>query len=441
MPELFRYDLIAPGSRVLCALSGGADSVYLLCRLLEGAEEYGYTVACAHYNHHLRASAQRDEDFVRGLCRARDVPLFVGGGDVAAQAAGLGLGIEECARRLRYAFLEGAADTLGCAAIATGHHAGDQAETVLMNLIRGCGLEGLGGIPERRGRLVRPMLAITREEIDAYLAAHGQPHVEDETNADLAYTRNRVRHQVLPLLEGINPRAAEHLCALAARAAQDGAELERQADALLSGARRRGTGWDVPASALAQAPRPLALRACRKLMERAGLSPQAVHLEGALALARRGCGAGRLDVPGGALVREQEWLYAGPDGRLEAPSPGPLALAEGCAAWGGWRVACAPAACPDRAYISPCEFYLRPGAYTVRCRREGDRLRLGSRPEKTVKRLLSEGRVPRSERGLVPVLECAGRAAALGGFGPDAGFLGEPGQASLHFILIKERET
>ena len=441
MPDAFRYDLIAPGSRVLCALSGGADSVYLLCRLLEGAQEHGYTVACAHYNHHLRQSAARDEDFVRALCRERGVPLTVGGGDVAAQAAWLGLGIEDCARRMRYAFLETAADELGCAAIATGHHAGDQAETVLLNLIRGCGLGGLGGIPERRGRLVRPMLSVTRSEIDSYLAAQGQAHVEDETNADLSYARNRIRHQVLPALESVNPRAAEHLCALARRASEDEAELSRQAEGLLAHARRDGTAWDVPASALAHAPRPLAVRSCRALMERAGMAPEAGHIEAALALSARSAGAGRLDVPGGRVVREQDTLRFVPAGAPEAVSPVPLALTAGALRWGPWQLTCAIAVCPGRAYVSPGEFYLRVGEYIVRTRREGDRLRLGSRPEKTVKRLLSEGKVPRGERCLVPVLECEGRAAALGGFGPDAGFLAETGQQCLHIILTKERET
>ena len=441
MPGAFRYDLIAPGSRVLCALSGGADSVYLLCRLLEGAQERGYAVACAHYNHHLRQSAERDEDFVRGLCRERGVSLAVGGGDVAAQAARLGLGIEDCARRMRYAFLEETADALGCAAIATGHHAGDQAETVLLNLIRGCGLGGLGGIPERRGRLVRPMLAVTREEINAYLVARGQAHVEDETNADLSYARNRIRHQVLPALESVNPRAAEHLCALARRAAEDEGELARQAEGLLARARRDGTVWDVPACVLAQAPRPLAARACRALMERAGMAPESGHIEAALALASRAQGAGALDVPGGRVAREQGTLRFVPADTPGGGSPAPMTLIEGTLRWGAWRAVCAPAVCPGKAYVSPYEFYLRPGEYTVRTRREGDRLRLGSRPEKTVKRLLSEGQVSPGERGLVPVLEGEGRAAALGGFGPDAGFLAETGRECLHIILTKERET
>jgi len=142
----FRYDLIPAGATVLCALSGGADSMYLLSRLLEG----GCAVKCAHYNHHLRETAQRDEEFVRHWCREQGVLLIVGGDDVAAHAARLGKGVEETARQMRYAFLEETAAREGCALIATGHHAGDNAETVLMNLIRGAGMKGLCGIPERR---------------------------------------------------------------------------------------------------------------------------------------------------------------------------------------------------------------------------------------------------------------------------------------------------
>lgn len=432
----FRFDLIPPGTGVLCALSGGADSMYLLCRLLEGREKYGWTVQAAHLNHGLRPTAQRDEDFVRDWCRRQKVPLSVGRADAAAFAAREGLSIEEGARTLRYAFLEGAAEREGLALIATGHHAGDNAETVLMNLIRGCGLHGLTGIPERRGNLVRPMLDVTRREIEAYLEEHGVPHVEDETNADPAYTRNRVRLELLPLLEELNPRAAEHICAAAARLREDEEELSRQ------GSRISGKGLEVPGGLavnvddLRQAPRPIALRACGQLLEQAGLGGEAVHREGMLALALGEDPSAALDVPGGRVQRQYGLLALSPLPQPEPPEA--AALAEGELRWGEWRIACAPARCPGKAYVGPGEFYLRPGTYTVRPRREGDVITLGKRPPKTVKKLMIEGRVPACRRGLVPVLDASGRAAALGGFGPGREFLAQPGEPALHIILRAE---
>ena len=272
MTDRFRYDLIEPGAKVLCALSGGADSMYLLCRLLEGAQRGGYTVRAAHYDHKLRPTAGRDVEFVRDRCAEKEIPLTVGEGEVAARAAALGLGLEECARQMRYAFLEETAEQEGCTLIATGHQAGDNAETVLMHLIRGCGLHGLTGIPVRRGKIVRPMLEISRAEIDAYLAAHRVPHVEDESNGDESYTRNKVRRRLIPLLEELNPRAAEHIAATARRLAEDEGELARQGAELARQARERPDGWEIPARALTEAPRPVALRAVGQLLDRAGLS-------------------------------------------------------------------------------------------------------------------------------------------------------------------------
>lgn len=436
MGDPFRFDLIPPGTGVLCALSGGADSMYLLCRLLEGRERYGWTIQAAHLNHGLRPSAVRDEEFVRDWCAGRGVPLSVGHADAAAFAAREGLSIEEGARTLRYAFLEGAAEREGLSLIATGHHAGDNAETVLMNLIRGCGLHGLTGIPERRGNLVRPMLAVTRREIEDYLEEHSVPHVEDETNADPAFTRNRVRLQLLPLLEELNPRAAEHICAAAARLREDEEELSRQA------ARISGKGLEVPGGLavnvddLRQAPRPIALRSCGQLLERAGLGGEAVHREGMLALALGEDPSAQIDVPGGSVRRQYGLLVLSP--LLQRSPPEETGLTEGELCWGSWRITCAPALCPGKAYVSPGEFYLRPGTYTVRPRREGDVITLGKRPPKTVKKLMIEGRVPACRRVLVPVLDAGGRAAALGGFGPGREFLAQPGEAALHIILRAE---
>lgn len=438
MGDAFQFGLIPPGGGVLCALSGGADSMYLLCRLLEGRERYGWRVCAAHLNHGLRETAGRDEKFVRDWCGRRGVPLAVGLEDVAGYARREGLSLEEAGRTLRYRFLGQAALEAGCPLIATGHHAGDSAETVLMNLIRGCGLKGLAGIPERRDNIVRPMLEVSRGEIEAYLKEHGVPHVEDETNDDVNYTRNKVRHQLLPLLEELNPQAAAHIAAAARRLREDEEELSRQAAPLAAEGLDIPDGVALPVRVLREAPRPLALRACAVLLERAGLGAQAVHLERVLALALGDDPSAGADLPGGRAYRQYELLVLAPGADPEPPAP--AQLREGEQAWGEWRIWCTPAPCPAKAYISPWEFYLRPEAYLVRPRREGDRLTLGRRPEKTVKKLMIEGKVPARRRARVPVLALGGRAAAVGGLGPEKDCLAAPGAPALH-IIIKIEEN
>ncbi len=433
MADAFRFDLIPPGSGVLCALSGGADSMYLLCRLLEGRDRYGWTVQAAHLDHGLRPTAGRDRDFIRAWCGDHDVPFTVGRADVAGFARREGLSVEEAGRTLRYAFLEETARQEGLELIATGHHAGDNAETVLMNLIRGCGLKGLTGIPQRRGNIVRPMLEVSRAEIDAYLAARGVPHVEDETNADLNYTRNKVRRRLLPLLEELNPRATAHIAAAARRLEEDEALLSAQAASLAEQGLDIPDGAAIPARVLREAPRPLALRACGLLLDRAGLGGEAVHLDAILALAAGDDPSARLDVPGGSVRRQYEAVVFSPTPRPAPPAPAPLEMGE--QAWGGWAVTCVPAVCPEKAYVSPWEFYLRPGEYLIRPRQEGDQLTLGKRPGKTIKKLMIEGRVPARLRDSVPVLALGGQAAALGGFGPEKSCLAPPGAAALHIIL------
>ena len=427
MSDNFCFDLIPAGMAVLCALSGGGDSMYLLCRLLEG----GVDVKCAHYNHSLRETASRDEDFVRRWCESRGIPLTVGRGDVSAEAARTGQGVEETARRMRYAFLAETAEREGCALIATGHHAGDQTETVLMNLIRGSGRKGLLGIPERRGNIIRPMLDIPRQEIDAYLAARGIPHVEDETNGDLNYTRNRVRHELLPLLEELNPRAAEHIRAASRRLKEDEEELSRQGRELAALAEDTAEGMSLSAARLAEAPRPIALRALMELLD----SADARHLEGVLALCGGEDPSARLDLPGCAVRRVYDRLVISPREEEEIP-PG-IPLTPGEHRWGNWVIACENAFCPAKAYVSREEFYLKPGSYLIRSRREGDRLRLGDRPCKTIKKLMIDERVPRHLRCRVPVIG-GQEAAAAGGFGPHREALAEAGAPCLHITMRKD---
>ena len=158
-----------------------------------------------------------------------------------------------------------------------------------------------------------------------------------------------------------------------------------------------------------------------------------------LALALGEDPSAQVHVPGGTVRRRYELLVFSPGPDPDPPAP--VELAEGEQAWGGWTIRCAPAVCPAKAYVSPREFYLKPGRYLIRSRREGDRLTLGKRPEKTVKKLMIEGRVPAGARGLVPVLDRAGEAAALGGFGPGREFLAESGGPALHIILQTEENA
>ncbi len=201
LPFAKAHDLLPRQGLILCAVSGGPDSVALLHFL----KEQGFWVAAAHFDHHLRPTSGRDRAFVEELCRRWDIPCHVG----EAFVGDLPGNTEENARAARYAFLERTAEEVGAVRIATAHNANDNLETVLLHLTRGCGLQGLTGIRPRRGLLVRPMLHTTRQAIEGYLKAHELAYVTDETNADDRYSRNRLRHQVIPVLETVNPRVVE----------------------------------------------------------------------------------------------------------------------------------------------------------------------------------------------------------------------------------------
>lgn len=288
---------------VLAAVSGGADSVCMLHLLVRRAEETGMRVCAAHYEHGIRgAEALRDAAFVERLCRGLGVELAVEHGDVPAYAAAHRLGTEEAARELRYKFLAAAAARMGCRYIATAHNADDNAETVVFNLARGSGMKGLCGIPPQRDGVIRPLLAVTRAEIEAYLAANALDHVEDSTNARDEYSRNLIRHAVMPPLRRINPGFA----AACARTA----ELLRRDEDFIDGAVRRFLaehfdGESVDAAALAALHPAVSSRAVRALWER---SLDMAHVDALLALAG-GEGLGYADLPGGRVRREQGRLY------------------------------------------------------------------------------------------------------------------------------------
>ena len=220
------------GKTILCAVSGGRDSMALLHVLLRLSTQIGFSVAAAHYNHRLRESAGRDEDLVRRYCAQRGIPFTVGNGDVRAHAKANGASIEDAARTMRYAFLREASRDCGADYIATAHHRQDNAETLLLHLLRGSGLQGLGGIAPIRSELIRPLLEADRRDIDTYITENDIPYAEDETNSDTAYTRNRLRLELLPLLEEIAPGSVGRIADAAVRLRADEDFLHRHSSAL-----------------------------------------------------------------------------------------------------------------------------------------------------------------------------------------------------------------
>lgn len=299
--ELRQRLLLPPqGARVLVAVSGGADSMCLLALLEETGD---YTLAAAHFEHGIRGEESlRDCAFVEDYCRGRGIACHTARADVPAYAAARGLGLEEAARRLRYAFLEKTASEQGFDWIATAHNADDNTETVLLNLTRGSGLKGLCGIPPRRGRLIRPLLRLGRAEIETLLAERGVPHVEDSSNDSDFTARNRIRHSVTPVLRELNG-------ALDAAIARQSELLRRDEDCLdgLAAAflDRCYDGESLPLEALNGQHPAIASRALRALLPRPA---EEKHVEAVLRLAR-GEGLGYADVPGGRVRRERGRLY------------------------------------------------------------------------------------------------------------------------------------
>jgi len=413
----FRFDLIPAGTAVLCALSGGGDSVCLLHRLYALRAEYGFRLVAAHYNHRLRgAQSDRDEQFVRRLVATLpEVELVVGSGDVAAAAAQRKRGIEETARDMRYAFLRQAALDVHADVVATAHNANDNAETFLINLMRGCGLKGLCAIPPRRGNIVRPLLTTPRRDIEAYLTAHALPHVEDGSNTDQRYTRNRVRAKLLPLLVQLSPGALDRMTQTIARLRADEDFLQEQTNVLFPQAKATDRGLWVDAPTVAALPDSIAIRGIRALWEQLTGSAQcsAHHLQAVLDLCRGGDPSAQCDLPGGVTARR---VYD----RLEL-----LRQAESA---------------PISPEITPAVYRGQPQTpYTffitsdnrpdLRPRRTGDRLTLPGRPGRTVKKWMIDEKIPRHLRDRLPVLDCSGQVAGVLGLGPDAAFVPASGQA------------
>ena len=294
-----RYNMLPEGTSVLCAVSGGADSIYLLHQLKSLESQRKLNIFAAHFDHGLRGEeSRRDKEFTRQQCAALNVPCTVGSGNVAEYAAENHIGREEAARILRYLFLDETADLLHCDWIATAHTANDNAETVLMNLCRGAGSRGLAGIPPVRGRLIRPLLQTGRNEIVSWLSENGIPWVEDSSNSDDAFTRNRFRHSILPLMLEENQSFLDAVGRTAELLREDDACLCREAEEFI---RQNYVENMIPAKALLKLEPAVAARVLRIICG-TGLSLERTN---ALLRFAEGSERGILELPGQKVLRSK----------------------------------------------------------------------------------------------------------------------------------------
>lgn len=202
---ILKYNLLEYGDRIVVALSGGADSVCLLNILNSIKEKYNLKIYAVHINHNLRGDeAKSDENFCKNLCEKYNIELFVKSADVKTLAAKQKISEELCGRNVRYNFFDELSKKLN-AKVATAHTASDNAETLLFNLARGCSVGGMAAIPPKRGYIIRPLIETTRADVERYCAEHRLKYVTDSTNLTDDYTRNNIRHNVVPVLKGINP--------------------------------------------------------------------------------------------------------------------------------------------------------------------------------------------------------------------------------------------
>ena len=294
--DIVRLELIKRDEKVLCALSGGADSVAMLIILRELSEKLGFSLCAAHLNHGIRGEeADNDERFCKELCARLGVGLTCERVDVPNEAQKRGMGLEECARELRYAFLRSTAERNGCKSIATAHHADDNVETVLFHMIRGCGLKGLCGILPKRDGIIRPLLSLRKNEILAALDDKGQDYVYDSTNTSDDYTRNYIRHNILPHVYALNENADKAFSRLGRTALED-------EEYFLSAAKRVSVYADR--DELAALDTPILARYIRLRYEAEIGSHQLDHGSvSRIADAIKGAeGTSRCDLPGGAVA-------------------------------------------------------------------------------------------------------------------------------------------
>ena len=400
---------VVPGAHVLVAVSGGADSTALLCFFERARDRYPLSLSCAHVEHGIRGEESlEDLAFVRALCMEKGIPFYAESVDAPGYARAYGCGIEDAARTLRYAFLQRIADETGADVIALAHHRGDQAETVLLHAARGSDIRGICAMRMRSGRLIRPLLACSAEELRAFLVSIGQRWREDASNNDVAYARNRIRRDALAAMEAAVPGAGDALCRLARAAQRD----EDYFDQVLSGLDLRVTslvdGAAIGRAQLAQLHPALLSRAIVRLIGSAGVGVQSARTVEMIMRALYEEGA-VVNLTGGAhALTGKEYLCVV---RCAAPDIDvPIAISGVTdTPFGRFSVRQAlPGETGDGRHCQRIPLRLLAGA-RVTGRREGDTMiPFGKRSPVKLKKLMIDAGIERAMRASIPVLRAQG---------------------------------
>ncbi len=417
-----RYGMVSPRDTVLAAVSGGPDSVFMLHVLTELREELGFGVKVAHLDHGFRGEESReDAEFVREVADGLGLPCICEEISVPRFLLSRSMSAQDAARMLRYQFLVKTSKLEYCQRIATGHNADDQAETVLMRVIRGAGPDGLAGIPPKRGgTIIRPIIRIWRSEIERYLSEKELPYRTDESNLDSKYTRNRVRNELLPVLEAYNPGIRRSLVNLGTIMTDVAAHLERATDLALPEVVERATvgQFVLDLAKLTDYDEASQRSVFRRLFEslRPDLPPLGFrHVENLLELLRRGEVGTSVELPDGARGRLEHGRLVVSHGEGPPSIPSVELEVPGTAIFEKAALAITAEILPREALSTPPEASGDEEAFfdwdeirapvTVRPRKEGDRFRpFGMDGTKSLKELFIDAKIPWSIRSAVPIL-------------------------------------
>ncbi len=427
------YDMLRRGEHVLVALSGGADSSVLLDVLLKCREELGIIVSAAHLNHMLRGKdAYEDEDFVREKCKKLGVPFVCERIDITALAQKSGQSTELCAREVRYDFLCRAKRELSADKIATAHNANDNLETVIFNLSRGGGTDGMCGIPPVRGDIIRPLISVSRQEIEEYATQNSIAFCEDKTNAETVYTRNKIRHNIIPEMLKINSAAIKN-ASRSSRILRDDADFLKK-EACLAAERVMTGDVKCEVEKLFSLHPALFGRVCESFAAKVAGEKNYVleyrHVTALRVLCQSAVPSGEVHLPGGICARrEYEKLVFEKNEKSAVTEL--TKLSKGEFKFGKFQIFVKKTVKTEKINNSVNTFLIScdriQNGLVLRSRATGDEVKLPKRPTKSLKKLFIEKRIPKAKREKIPVIADGENTVAVYGIGTDERYIPQNG--------------